>query len=142
MHEVESDFERTGNMDPVLFDLQAPRAESRNLSNYRTPQKLPAISNRSKVISRSSHDYTDMSPLKRTRLEANAVMTRKAAEKYNQVADAYEAKLSSPKFCNNSQNMNGVFGTGSHVTDINNAASRQEHALNLSKKISRISHLL
>ena len=102
VQEVESDFERTGNMDPMLFDLQGPRAESRNLSNYRTPQKLPAISNRSKMLSRSSHDYDDMSPLKRTRLEANAALTRKAAEKYNAVADAYEQKLSSPKFCNNS----------------------------------------
>ena len=61
-----------------------------------------------------------------------------ASHKYNRAVSDYENTLKSPRFNNNSQGMNGIFGSASPSMDL----SRKDAAVALNDRLARISHLI
>lgn len=124
-----------------MFD-QRQQQDYRN--DYRTPQKLPAIpTGRTNLQSESSlhldntldvginhHAYShNGGSVRRNRRNASnsQIETSPVAKAtYSKAIDHYAAQLKSPRFYNNSEKMNGIFGTMSNDNVVANAPTRAD----------------
>lgn len=162
--EVPETLENTGNHDHLfeadnMFEQRPAMQDYRD--DYRTPQKLPAIpSGRMNLQSESSlhldntldvavnhHAYSHNggSAVRRNRRNASRshIDTSPVAKAtYAKAIDTYTNQLKSPRFYNNSEKMNGIFGTMSNENVVAMAPTRADRMATINQQLSKISHLI